>query len=445
MLKCYFGSNLEKDYSCKYEIFEDKIEVIVEYNIEDEIKSEENGIKIWTGEMSFENRDMVILNNFEGKILWLKSASWSQFISNRSATVTNFTKFRSREYLIFDYCKNWREIVLNGKVDCIRIISKQINELYFKSYSGVSKTLNLKKESININVPNSKWHLENTIDCNNIDKLIIDGEVNYFYSTLLSLSISGHLEIELKKACNCSDVFDYIREFMIYAQLFCPNKIKIDKVGVKIEEKYYRFITKKIKPITYRCGRILESNASVDDKLIEFLAKCYTRIAYRCKDTAVRNILQVVMYRTSNIEDSFLTVFRFIECFCKSNPEFMNKARAEFNKIREDTVNKIERIQSKLEGIINEEFEKPKVKSIIDKIKGYNDVQLNEIIIKNAIDNHYTGEVKSKPKEICQLRNHYVHSGYYIHNLELEIKDSNNKYHLKVDYNWLKNTTNMLF
>lgn len=181
-------------------------------------------------------------------------------------------------------------------------------------------------------------------------------------------------------------------------QLYYPDKFKIEKMIVSVDNKLYEFVTPILK-VAYEEKRI-EKSVSVN--ILEFIKKCYLTIPYRKSKTEIRNIPYIIAKTSRGIEDNFLMFYRFIECYCK---------KLEVNGIRKSFIHYA-------------------IKSYYKKIDE------NEI-------NKYT-------REIITLRNHYVHSGYYIKNSKLRVSkdpDTGSEAYTvyPIDIEWLYKRTKILY
>lgn len=156
----------------------------------------------------------------------------------------------------------------------------------------------------------------------------------------------------------------------------------------------------------YKSGNV---NSTVNEDMLQFFKKCYELIPYRNSKSEIRNIPYIVLNTYRGLEDNFLMFFRFIECY----------------------------------------YKKQNIKGIVTNF------------IKYSIEHNYKKNAKiSEDKlekisqEIVSLRNHYVHSGYYIKNESLKItfKDidettPNPKNYTanNVDINWIYERTKILY
>lgn len=141
---------------------------------------------------------------------------------------------------------------------------------------------------------------------------------------------------------------------------------------------------------------------SVQCDIMDFLERCYSSIPYRSRKSDVRNIPYIIVKRDRSLEDSFLMYYRFIECFYKKQdiPEIKTK------------------------------------------------------FIAYSLNKNYVEQGKKLPlehenltREIIKLRNHYVHSGYYIANESLRITfdDASKNYTAKADVDWIYKRTKILY
>ena len=78
MAVCYFNKKYDKKYSCKYEIKEDGIEVVIDYNIIDEIPIND-GVRAFGESTEFEKRDILIID-YQSKMNYLlKNAEFCNY------------------------------------------------------------------------------------------------------------------------------------------------------------------------------------------------------------------------------------------------------------------------------------------------------------------------------------------------------------------------------
>lgn len=134
----------------------------------------------------------------------------------------------------------------------------------------------------------------------------------------------------------------------------------------------------------------------------------YKKIPYRKSKTEIRNIPYIVINTSRNIEDNFLMFYRFIECY----------------------------------------YKKQNIPNIIKRFVSYS--------IRNNYDStiNWTDEqIENYSQEIICLRNHYVHSGYFIKNSSLKIsfekidgKKNPKDYTVSnLDISWIYERTKILY
>lgn len=128
---------------------------------------------------------------------------------------------------------------------------------------------------------------------NNIKEIILSDDWSHIHSYKnndISIKLTGYLEIVLNKRINYYDIYDYIKETMVYLQLIRPNKLKIDKITVFIDDAYYE-LSIPINELEYS-DKYISNSVSTD--FIEFLTKCYNLIPYRKSKSEIRNIPYII-------------------------------------------------------------------------------------------------------------------------------------------------------
>lgn len=401
MAVCYFDEKYDEKYDCKYEIKDDGVEVIVNYDIMDEIPAV-NGLRTYGSNTKFKNRDILIIDNQTTMNYLLKTAYYCGFSEVLGSPDGGYkTKFFARYYFKNGNYEKLCNIPNNKNIRKIRVYSNLINE--FIGYPSLTKEETDNEYIIRLKRDTAKQKME--VNSNNIKSLeISDGWKSELSrkNNRIDIQLNGYIEIEIDKCISYEEVYDYVNELTMFFQLLKPCKFDIDKIVVEIEGFFYGlcFPTNEIK---YKDSHV---NNSVKENLLQFLFKCYTTIPYRNSRNEVRNIPYIILNTSRNIEDNFLMFYRFIECYYKQQ-----------------------------------------------HIK---DIQTT--FIKYSIENNYKDKEKIENienivQEIICLRNHYVHKGYYIQNKKLFIafpkidKKANPKNYMaeNVDFNWLYKRTKILY
>ena len=219
------------------------------------------------------------------------------------------------------------------------------------------------------------------------------------------IKLDGYIEIEVSRRVKYNEIDKYIYELMTYIQLLRPDKLKVNKISVCIDETYYSF-NLPLKKNKYKNSNIKNS---VSDDILVFLSKCYKLIPYRNGKSEIRNIPYVIFDYSRNIEDTFLMLYKTIECY----------------------------------------YKKQNIKGITSSFINYS-IHNNYSKSKNMTED----EIEDLARQIICLRNRYVHSGYYIKNNSLRItfKDLDEKtsklksYTLNnVDVKWIYERTKILY
>ena len=172
-------------------------------------------------------------------------------------------------------------------------------------------------------------------------------------------------------------------------QIYIPNKFLIEKLYVEIDKTYFKFST------YFNIANYTEKNIdiSISTPLIEFLENCYKNIPYRNSASKFRNIPYIVNSTTKSLEDNFLMFYKFIECYYQNGSNSI-------------------------------------IKGLTDHYSSIETLIKNEFLDQTAL-------------EIVKLRNHYVHSGYYIRNNCLKIKKE--KTITNIDIQWIFLRTRLLY
>jgi len=395
---CYFNADYKKCYRCEYEVKENGITVDVEYDIDDEIEAV-NGIKWYGEDTKFNKRDILIID-YKGKANYLlKNAYYAggNIVFGTPDGVA-ITKFHSRMYFEHSDADIIGELPNMPKVNKIRVYSKVMNELI--NYPSLSIKSSETEYIINLSREQRRTSIE--IDSNNIKRITISDDWNSKREReRITIDFYGYIEIELNRRENYEKVHEYVSELQVFMQLYMPDKFLVDKVWVMVDDKFYKLSIAGLE-FTYKESYV---ETSVQEDLLSFLKKCYTVIPYRKSKAEIRNIPYIVLRTSRSIEDNFLMFYRFIECYYKKR--MISDVRSAF-----------------ISCSIRNNY-----------IKKHN-------LTENQIET-YTQEV------IC-LRNHYVHSGYYLKNSSLKIsfgkvKNEMNYTVNKIDFGWIYERTKILY
>jgi len=400
---CYFNDKYDEKYDCQYEVKKDGIEIVVNYDIDDEIPAI-NGVRTFGINTEFKKRDILIIDYQTKMNYLLKNAYYcghSEVLGTPDGGYK--TRFFSRFYF---WDKNYEKLcdLQNGNnIKKIRIYSNIINELI--GYPSLYKEENKNEYIIKLRRDTSKQRVE--VNLNNIKSIEISDDWTSEHkrkSNEIDIKLNGYIEIEMDNCINYEDIYNYVQELIIYFQLLKPCKFNINKIVVEIEKLYYGFCL-PINEMNYKNSYV---EKSVTNDVLEFLLNCYSSIPYRNSKNEIRNIPYIILETSRNLEDNFLMFYRFIECYYKQQP--IKDIKTTFIKY-----------------------------SIENNYKKVN--QIEENIIENIV------------YEIISLRNHYVHEGYYIKDKKLYIafpkvngKANPKNYIAKnVDVDWIYEKTKILY
>lgn len=403
MAVCYFDDKYEEKYNCLYEVKDNVIEVTVDYNIMDEIPAI-NGIRSYGSNTEFKKRDILIID-YQSKMSYLlKNAQYwghSEIIGTPDGG--DSTKFVATYYFKNSNYKKLCDISKGCGIEKIRVYSNMINELI--GYPSLSRKETEDEYVIELKRKTVKQKLE--INKNNVRSLVVSDDWKSVHSRKnnnIDIELSGYIEIEMEKSICYEEVYNYVNELMLFFQLLKPCRFYIEKIVVEINKSFYEFCF-QMDEIKYKDSYVQNS---VNENVLDFLYKCYTKIPYRDGKSEIRNIPYIILNTSRNLEDNFLMFYRFIECYYKQQPiENIKKTFIEF--------------------------------SIKNNYRNLN--KSNEAEIENLV------------YEIVSLRNHYVHEGYFINNKKLYIsfpkigKMVNTKNHIEenIDWEWIYDRTKILY
>lgn len=387
MIKCFFNGDYKHAYSCEYEYIDDSVLLKVEYDIQsNEAEEVAPGIRIFTENNEFKNRDIVVLDISDNNYFLMKDA---RFVGYKSWDIFNSyeTRFKSEFILINKEVNNL--IDLDTKISKIKILSKTLNrvignpslvEHYSNEELKITLNRNIKRNRLDINT-------------NNIKSISLSDDWNHlhrFKEGTVNINVEGCIELDLINTIDYKDVLSYLNELMIYMQLYIPDSFVIDKVYVSINNIDYEF---KCPFPSVKIRNTIE--ASVKVNILDFLGNCYKRIPYRNNDE-IRNLFYILVRPSISLEDNFLMCYKFID--------FYYGVRSVKHPIKESLIN------------------------------NYN----------GTIE-----DIDTYAQEIVDLRNHYVHDCYYIKDERIEVLDKRNKKVKKVIENvnteWIFDRVKVLF
>lgn len=387
---CYFNNDYDKKYKCSYVEKGEELEIKVDYNIEEEIPIE-NGMQILCANTNFKNRDILVVD-FNNRISFLaKNAIYNGHTVNPQFYEDSFTtRFISTIYFKEHKGSTLSSLKNNPKTKVIRIYSQSLSNLIdCKNF-----VREITEDKITYTVNRNKETLTQPINKNYIDCISVSNEWKFIEKPkeIIKFILTYYVEIKLQKAHDYTHVRDFVNELIVYMQLYYPDKFIIDEVKININNVFYTYVTNFLS-IKSKNGYV---HKSVQVDLSTFLTNCYTNISYRSAKSEIRNSKDVIITKSRHLEDLFGSYYRFIECYLKK--------------------------------------------------KGYK----NDFMIY-ALEHYYNQSLdcEKTAKEIITLRNHYIHSGYYIKNdcLKIKFTPKENKQNYSVDANvkWIYNQTLILY
>lgn len=403
MAVCCFENDYHKTYKCNYEIKERNIEIEAEYDISDEVEPV-NGVKFFGSDTEYRERDILLIDYENKKNILLKNAYYVGY-SNVLGTPDSktVTKFQSSVYFEHGELDKLALLPATPKINRIKVFSKSINDLIGYPSLVIKKSDN--EFSINLSKVNCSKSVE--INSNNVKRITVADDWSSSQNGKLhniTIDLNGYVEIELVKRVNYDLAADFLYELQIFMQLYYPYNFRVDKIYVMVDGVYYKLSLQQ-REFEYKEKHI---ESTVKEDLLDFLKKCYINIPYRNSKTELRNIPYIVMKTSRSIEDNFLMFYRFIECYYKKQ--------------------QVSNIRTTFVTYSIKEHYAPKHNLSEEQIENY-------------------------AREIICLRNHYVHSGYFIKNSCLRItfdkinrKKNPRDYTVNnVDVHWIYERTKILY
>lgn len=369
MAVCYFDADYSKKYDCSYELENNAVNVSVRYNIINEIEPV-NGVRMIGANTEYRVRDILIVDYESKRSLVLKNAYYAGHSSILGTPDgKDQTTFRANVFFQHSDYDKLSSLPATPKVSKIRIFSKVVID--WIGHPSVLITKEKEKQTIEL----LKNHGVTTINLNhnNIKSISLsDDWTTQSSSKQIIVDLGGYIELELCRRANYEEVSEYVTELITYMQLYCPDRMKIDKIEVMVDQNYFGFQF----PLVEIAHKDKYMPSVVDATLLDFLKVCYSKIPYRKSKEQIRNIPYIVLRTSRSLEDKFLLFYRFVECYYK--------------KTRPGTTKTF----------------------ITYCIKEHHPA-------KNNLSEE---QIEDLAHEIISLRNHYVHSGYYIKNSALKIR-----------------------
>lgn len=401
MAVCFFGRDYKEEhkYKCEYEVLGDQISVAVDYNIMDEIEAV-NGVKSFGINTTYDNRDILIIDQ-EQKVNYLLKNAYYNGVSTVYGSPDGGSKTKFKADMIFS-SKSYQalaDLKETPKINSITIVSKDLNRLVPDSSINMINY----EDKLVINLNKDSNGETRRIGSLNIKEITLRDywSGGFDKSQDLSFVITGELEIKLIRRVNYTEIPKYVYEVLVFLQLYTKNRFKLDEIKVSIDGVRFNMMFHIRKGYIPANRKYIGQN-SVQCNVMEFLEKCYSHIPYRKSKSDIRNIPYIILKSDRSLEDSFLMYYRFIECYYKRQ-------------------------------------------SIPD---------ITSRFISYSLNNNYVSTGKTLPveaevlaNEIITLRNHYVHSGYFIKNECLKIKTGNSgkSYTVKADVKWIYERTKILY
>lgn len=399
---CYLDSNYDETFKCDYAISSDGIEICVERDIIN-FEPVTDGGKVFQGHINSKSRDILIIDHLSKRNILVKQACYAGYnLAFCTPDGGSKAKFRGSIYFEHNNYEQLKKLPQMPKATIIKVYSTAILDWIGTPKLEIDDTNNyLNYRLLRNNAPSSI-----SIDSQNIKQISVSDSwtLKRESTSHVTIDFMGYIEIKLYHRVDYTDIYEYIYELLVFLQLYCPDRFSIQGIEVMIDNEFFQFSVSSHETEAQKEYAL----RTVKTDLLSFLKNCYTHIPYRKSKAAIRNIQYIVLQTSRGLEDNFLMFYRFIECYYKNR---VPKSRGTF--------------------------------------------------ISSALAEHYVNEyqqltdeeIDSFAQEIICLRNHYVHSGYYIKNSSLRIsfskigekKNSKDYTVNNIDADWLYKRTKMLY
>ena len=198
MAVCFFNRDYEKKYYCEYKLKDDFFEIIVDYDITDEIETV-NGGKLFCVDTEFNKRDILIIDYDNKKNYLLKDASYLKhtWVGGTPDDGTK-TKFFANNVFENESYEKLSQLLNTPKIKKVRLYSKSINEFIgYPSLKYIDKTEKLIVELDKYKRPNREEIIYNNIRSVSVSDFWnsnFNGKTNK-----MQIEFNGYIEIELFK------------------------------------------------------------------------------------------------------------------------------------------------------------------------------------------------------------------------------------------------------
>ena len=386
MVKCYFDNNFNTLFDCDYSNNNNVINVTI-YENSTNFRSE----SLFENEL--QKQPLYYSKIYNITILDYKNRKFYKLynaikLGTEMGEGNVSERFKSDVYLFTQKLNNIKKVDNNSDITSIKLYNE-----FFQYLFPIKCLLQKRNEDFyEIRVEKNLPRKDIYINSNNVKKLSLLDEclikTNHENSINVNINTCKCCEIVLNKSIKFFEVFKYITDFDAYFNLIFNESRRSYKVLLKIINEYFELTYKDQFSYTTKNSSL----PIIEGDYFEFIKRCYCLLPFDKKSDYKYNIKIISLYNDyKNMEDIFMSYYRFIEFYYKSN------GKKHF----------IEYIVNKYEYIFKDYFSSAEM-------------------------------TKDFPFEIISLRNHYAHTGYYIKNNKLRVeKNRQFLYYKDIDTLWI--------
>ncbi len=214
------------------------------------------------------------------------------YISGHSTRYGSFDGYESVIYYTNYYIQGRSEsdiynIKDNPKINAIKIYHPIIQYVY--GYPSFELTES--ENDINIILKKKIEKNDVIINSNNIESISISDDWNYkMKDKSINVNLTGYADLNLKRKIKLSDSIEYIKEFQIYMELLIQKCNSLERVYLKIEDKYFELKCNEF----YKDKESKNIQLSCKEKIEDYLSNCYKNMPIRGNNSVNRNIPYVL-------------------------------------------------------------------------------------------------------------------------------------------------------
>lgn len=223
----------------------------------------------------------------------------------------------------------------------------------------------------------------------------------------ITIDTENFVKIYLEKVIDYESLLQYINEFDIYMNVYCPINLRSYKTEITTDDgKTIRVMHRLLGEEKYYAKHIFKP---VKENFFEYIKKMYTEVNYR-SITDRNKYIPIEFKKPTSLEDQYTFYFRYIDLY-------MGDAI-----MQDPSWNK--------------------------SVKPSNYQRLSTFVDQNIqlFDSNDVANVDNLKNELNSLRNQYIHEGYYLPNNQFDVKNKKRQvvYTKVMDYGWLMRMVNVL-